>query len=44
MEKNAIPRIELTVQVRNKQAIYLYRSAGFIVEGTRKQALVIDDE
>jgi ribosomal protein S18 acetylase RimI-like enzyme len=40
--KKGITRFELDVSVRNKIAINLYKKMGFIIEGERKNAYLID--
>jgi RimJ/RimL family protein N-acetyltransferase len=37
-----VRRLELTVMTHNARALALYRSRGFVVEGTRRQALLVD--
>jgi RimJ/RimL family protein N-acetyltransferase len=37
-------RLELTVQKRNARAVALYEKAGFQIEGTKRDSLVVDGE
>jgi RimJ/RimL family protein N-acetyltransferase len=37
-----LQRLELTVQTRNAPAVRLYTKLGFEIEGTRRQALLVD--
>jgi RimJ/RimL family protein N-acetyltransferase len=39
---HGIRRLELTVMTHNERAVALYRKAGYEVEGTRREALVVD--
>ncbi|AQQ52088.1 GNAT family N-acetyltransferase [Planococcus lenghuensis] len=39
-----VSRLELTVAAENKAAIHLYEKAGYMVEGTRRHALLIDGQ
>jgi RimJ/RimL family protein N-acetyltransferase len=41
--ENGLHRLELTVRVDNAAAVRLYLSHGFIVEGTRRHSLRIDN-
>jgi RimJ/RimL family protein N-acetyltransferase len=40
--EHEVHRLELTVMSHNERALALYRSRGFAVEGTRRQALFVD--
>ena len=42
--ENNITRIELTVIYSNTIAKHLYEKNGFIVEGIKKKAMIIDDK
>lgn len=35
-------RLELTVLVKNEVAVNLYKKMGFVIEGTKKDSLLID--
>jgi RimJ/RimL family protein N-acetyltransferase len=37
-------RLELTVMTNNERAVGLYRKSGYQIEGTRRAALLVDDE
>ena len=39
---NSIHRLELTVVSKNKAGLSLYKKAGFEIEGTKRQSLIID--
>ncbi|NDJ63185.1 MAG: GNAT family N-acetyltransferase [Chloroflexi bacterium] len=39
-----IQRLELEVQVRNTVAIALYERNGFVIEGTKRRAMIVADE
>ncbi len=39
---HGIHRLELTVMTHNERAVALYRKTGYEVEGTRREALVVD--
>ena len=39
---NNIHRLELTVASKNKAGLSLYKKAGFEIEGTKRQSLIID--
>lgn len=41
-KESKITKLELTVITENKRAIYLYSKLGFVTEGTRKMAMLID--
>lgn len=43
-KKNHITRLELTVMCQNEAAKHLYEKRGFVVEGVRKQSMIIDGE
>ena len=40
---NGLSRLELTVMTHNDRAIRLYSKMGYVVEGTRHAALLVDD-
>jgi ribosomal protein S18 acetylase RimI-like enzyme len=40
--KNGLTRIELTVREHNANAIALYKKIGFVMEGTKKKANLVD--
>ena len=42
--QSAISRLELTVMTHNKAGLALYRRRGFAIEGTKKHALLIDEQ
>ena len=42
--ENNITRLELTVICSNTIAKHLYEKNGFIVEGIKKKAMIIDDK
>ena len=42
--ESSITRIELTVMCRNKVALGLYEKNGFVIEGIKKNAMVVDGE
>jgi hypothetical protein len=39
---NGLWRLELTVMAHNDRAIRLYEKAGFVREGTKRQAIIVD--
>ncbi|WP_052702746.1 GNAT family N-acetyltransferase [Paenibacillus beijingensis] len=39
---DTVTRFELTVMVHNKRAIALYRKMGFVIEGIKKNAMIVD--
>lgn len=41
---NNIHRLELTVVIKNKAGLKLYKKAGFQIEGTKRNSLYIDGE
>lgn len=41
-ERHGVHRLELTVMAHNERALALYRKSGFEVEGTRRDALLVD--
>ena len=41
-ENHGISRLELTVVVKNEQAIALYKKSGFEMEGTKRHSLKVD--
>lgn len=43
-KKNHITRLELTVMCQNEAAKYLYEKIGFVIEGVKKQSMIIDGE
>lgn len=43
-KENAIKRLELTVICTNIVAKQLYEQKGFVVEGTKKNAMLIDGD
>lgn len=40
--RNGIRRVEATVRTTNERGVALYRKAGYQIEGTRQQAVLID--
>jgi RimJ/RimL family protein N-acetyltransferase len=40
---NSLRRLELTVMIHNELAVGLYRKMGYVVEGTRHAALLVDN-
>lgn len=42
--QNKITRLELTVMCNNKMAKHLYEKNGFVVEGIKKNSMVVDGE
>lgn len=42
--RNSFTRIELTVMEHNENAIGLYKSCGFEIEGTKRNSLLVDGE
>ena len=42
-EVKLLNRLELTVQVRNERAVYLYQSCGFEIEGLQKRGARTDE-
>jgi RimJ/RimL family protein N-acetyltransferase len=40
--ERGLHRLELTVMVHNTAAIRLYRELGFVIEGTRKDSLLVN--
>ena len=40
--RHGLDRLELTVMAHNERALALYRKSGFEVEGTRRNALLVD--
>lgn len=40
--QRAIHRLELTVMTHNTRAVSLYQKCGFVIEGTRRHALMVD--
>lgn len=40
--KNKITRLELTVVAKNHAAVHLYQKCGYMIEGTKKQSMMID--
>ncbi len=43
-KENGVTRLELTVMCHNENAIALYKKTGFEIEGTRKNAMMVDKE
>lgn len=43
-KKNKLHRLELTVVTSNERAVSLYKNQGFELEGTKKDALYIENE
>jgi RimJ/RimL family protein N-acetyltransferase len=41
---NGVRRLELTVMIHNERAVALYRKMGYRVEGTRRAALLVENE
>lgn len=41
---NKITRLELTVMCHNERAVKLYKKMGFVIEGTKKNSLVVDGQ
>ena len=41
-DENGITRLELTVEVPNRNAVDLYKKSGFVVEGTKKGTMLVD--
>lgn len=41
---NHVHRLELTVMTHNERAVGLYRKMGYSVEGTRRSALLVENE
>lgn len=41
-KENHICRLELSVECQNKAAEHLYEKSGFVIEGTRKNAMYVD--
>ena len=42
--ENKIRRLELTVMVSNRAGLALYQKMGFIIEGIKKNSLIVDGE
>lgn len=42
--ENHITRLELTVQTDNIPAIHLYEKNGFVIEGTKQNSMIVNDE
>lgn len=40
--QNGIKRLELTVMCRNETAVHLYKKNGFVIEGIRKNSMIVD--
>ncbi|WP_314165124.1 GNAT family N-acetyltransferase [Lachnoanaerobaculum gingivalis] len=41
-KENHLKRLELTVEVSNTIAINLYKRQGFVIEGTKKDTMLVD--
>lgn len=42
--ENKITRLELTVMCHNEKALALYKKAGFVIEGIKRNSLLIDSK
>ena len=43
-QANGVSRLELTVMTHNERALGLYKSLGYRIEGTRRSALIVEND